>query len=231
MGCDIHTMVEVKDYRGVWVGSKIPIFEYPYFNKAFPVSEYNKPYMVEPYSGRDYALFGRLAGVRYESIPALSEPRGVPEDASRRWKKYVKKWGQDLHSTSFFTLDELLDENWDGTEAYDVYGYVSLTQWDSYKAFGKKPESWYEQLPHPSESITSSEYDRRRALREYIDPTTLVHGFWRLGINFPEFQKTIDTMLKLAPFRDKVVGPKLIRDGKAAERDTSKVRLVFGFDN
>ncbi len=65
------------------------------------------------YSGRNYHLFSRLADVRsYGDGSAISEPRGVPEDASDAYLYVVNQWKGDGHSHSYFTLTELLEHDW-----------------------------------------------------------------------------------------------------------------------
>lgn len=70
---------------------------------------------TEYYRGRNYYLFSVLAGVRdYGDTPRrLSDPRGVPDDASDGYKTIVEQMGSDGHSHSYFTLEELLNVNWD----------------------------------------------------------------------------------------------------------------------
>lgn len=67
------------------------------------------------YTGRNYYLFSVLAGVRdyNDNIKKLAEPKGIPEDASFGYKTVVKQWNGDGHSHSYFTLEELLNINWD----------------------------------------------------------------------------------------------------------------------
>jgi hypothetical protein len=62
------------------------------------------------YGGRNYYLFGILAGVR--GGESISEPRGVPDDISDAYKEQLKQWEGDAHSKSYFTLKELLDVDW-----------------------------------------------------------------------------------------------------------------------
>lgn len=82
MGCDIHSRTEV--FRnGMW-------YEIGY----------------EPFSHRNYGLFGFLANVRnYSRSPVLSPPRGLPDAVKRGW--------DNRHSASWFTLDELLAVDYD----------------------------------------------------------------------------------------------------------------------
>lgn len=86
MGCDIHMFAEKKQ-DGL----------------------YQEVTAVPAYDDRNYALFGWLAGVRnYSAVTPLSEPRGLPENASLDVRESLNKWSCDAHSTSWFTVDELL---------------------------------------------------------------------------------------------------------------------------
>ena len=80
MGCDIHIFAEIKDSEG-WkkVGK---VFENPYYDPDRPNKidddgyEWNAPLIDEPYSGRNYDLFGILANVRNGSGFAGTKIRG-----------------------------------------------------------------------------------------------------------------------------------------------------------
>lgn len=66
--------------------------------------------MVPIYRGRDYALFGVLAGVRdYYDNGKIDDPRGLPDDVSKKIKKEAKRWGDDGHSHSWLLASELFD--------------------------------------------------------------------------------------------------------------------------
>ena len=83
MGCDIHMNIEVKTDNG-W-------------------ELYSKP-NVE----RFYMLFAKLANVRNNfGIQPISEPRGIPDDASYLVKKSYESWKDDAHSASFITCEEI----------------------------------------------------------------------------------------------------------------------------
>lgn len=104
MGCDIHGFVRVRSHKaGPW-----------HFVSTVP-------------SGRNYALFALLAGVRnYDEAEPISEPRGLPDDLQwlsgsrlpRDDSAYDKPdyYFNDVgdHSQSFFSLKELRE--WDGDE-------------------------------------------------------------------------------------------------------------------
>ena len=59
------------------------------------------------YSGRNYELFGILAGVRDHNNDSIDDPRGLPEDVSEVTKKESDRWDGDGHSHSWLTLKEL----------------------------------------------------------------------------------------------------------------------------
>ena len=78
------------------------------------------------YRGRWYNLFAKLADVRNaregdeDHITPISQPRGIPEDASPLGRAVVEAGGD--HSHSWLTLQELLDgmEGWDLREHFDA---------------------------------------------------------------------------------------------------------------
>jgi hypothetical protein len=101
MGCDIHMFVEMRK-NGVWglaYGSDIPGGNF---------SEGNAPF-----NWRSYRLFGFLAGVRnYSEVTPISKPRGLPEDVGEAILHEREHWGYDGHSTSWLTVKELADFNY-----------------------------------------------------------------------------------------------------------------------
>ena len=74
------------------------------------------------YKGRNYYLFSVLADVRNDgSMDPISQPRGIPEDASYPYKMLLKTWEGDYHSASYFTLEELLKVDWDKYDYIDGF--------------------------------------------------------------------------------------------------------------
>jgi hypothetical protein len=66
----------------------------------------------EPYGGRNYNLFSKLADVRsYGNSDCISEPRGVPDDLSLFYEIKTNQWEGDCHSHSYFYLSELLNHD------------------------------------------------------------------------------------------------------------------------
>lgn len=85
MGCDIHAMIEKKT-------------RYGYINCG------------DPEIDRNYELFSVLANVRnYDSVPFISDPRGIPNDVCREFLCWYEWLDEDAHSASWVTLKELKD--------------------------------------------------------------------------------------------------------------------------
>lgn len=84
MGCDAHVHAEVK-IGGEW-------HHYGAYDPA-----------------RLYKVFALLAGVRQgtEPVVPLSEPRGLPEDASKLTRFCHDLMGENAHTASWLALDEL----------------------------------------------------------------------------------------------------------------------------
>jgi hypothetical protein len=110
MGCDIHVYLEKKKKINdveQWVN--IDHWQKnPYFNMEGYEDERELEH-VSAYQGRNYELFGILAGVRDNSMNPIDDPRGLPDDISNETRKEYELWGRDAHTPTYFTLDELLD--------------------------------------------------------------------------------------------------------------------------
>jgi hypothetical protein len=81
MGCDIHLHVEVK-IDDQW-------FHYNHIDM-----------------GRNYKVFGHMAGVRCHIDP-ITYPKGLPDDISAVTKIDVQHWGQDAHTHSWLSSEEV----------------------------------------------------------------------------------------------------------------------------
>jgi hypothetical protein len=107
MGCDIHLFTELKKGSGKWKNADYWQHNYFYDEKDPDCEREMDP--VPVYRGRDYDLFGILAGVRSGSNDLIDDPRGIPEDACEITKTESERCGSDGHSHSWFTLKELKD--------------------------------------------------------------------------------------------------------------------------
>lgn len=82
------------------------------------------------YTGRNYALFGKLSGVRrgtYNPIVGEGHPRfgTIPEDSCPEIAEELSVDDPDLHSHGWATLTELLEADWSDLERdeEDKYGW------------------------------------------------------------------------------------------------------------
>jgi len=140
MGCDIHLYTEkIKSVNGVdkWVNC-----DHWKLNPYFGDDEYEPELeLISLYSGRNYNLFGVLAGVRggYEICP----PRGLPDDVSDIVKKNSDRWDSDGHSHSYFTLAEL-KEYYKNNSHTSHNGFINKRQIKELDEDGVTPYSWSE---------------------------------------------------------------------------------------
>ena len=87
---------------------------------AYAKSMIRNPFTTQPYGGRCYSLFGILAGVRNTSNPMIGSEfksakfnlKGIPPDASPTVKSTSDEWDVDGHSHNYFTVQELLDSDY-----------------------------------------------------------------------------------------------------------------------
>ena len=147
MGCDIHSMIEVR-VEGTWV-TATTFAEKEEGND----STWFHP-IDEPVGDRNYSLFAILADVRNghgfagidtgDGYEPMSKPRGVPGDASPEFKQWCEDWGLDGHSHTHHSLSDFF--------AYDfhrqsvVRGVLTLEVYARWRAYGIRhggqPDSW-----------------------------------------------------------------------------------------
>lgn len=155
MGCDIHMFVERRKRTGEWaeVGK---VFKNPYYNpekestKDSDGYEWNPSFIRSPYRNRNYNLFAILADVRNgrgfagvktgEGFNSIDDPRGLPDNVSKRIKNESDKWGEYGHSHSWLLLSELLNYDWG--QITMLSGYVSLEEYKRLRKEGGFPKSW-----------------------------------------------------------------------------------------
>ena len=144
MGCDIHSMMEVRNpIDRTWATATTFSDEHGYTS---PIDE--------PIGGRNYALFAILANVRNgygfagcdtgDALKPIAMPRGIPEDASPAFQKWATEWGADGHSHTHHSLAELL--------AYDYHrqlvarGVLTLEEYSYWTGWGmtqgREPDGW-----------------------------------------------------------------------------------------
>ena len=118
------------------------------------------------YSSRNYDLFTILANIRNgrgfagcdtgDDFEALSNPKGIPDNASWQYKKLVDRWDADGHSHSYFTWKELkaTEEYWN--KKTKKRGMVDVEGYDYYKKTGFPPDFF---ILGGAEVISSNEMD------------------------------------------------------------------------
>lgn len=127
MGCDIHFFVEKKSKaykREVAINEVLEkekeVTDTWESADVWETDEYEgeDPYVHVPYgksfyTGRNYALFGILAGVRWDPPTGpYIRPRGIPNDVSESVKSHYEQWDCDAHTPSYMTLNELKKIQW-----------------------------------------------------------------------------------------------------------------------
>lgn len=93
-----------------------------------------KRYVDWIWGGRNYNLFGVLAGVRSSDVPQIDEPRGLPEDASPYVEKESNYWGWDGHSHSYLTLRDIKEFDWE--QGLTDSGWVTEDVYKQFKEAG-----------------------------------------------------------------------------------------------
>lgn len=82
MGCDIHLHAEIK-IDGQW------------------------HHYAQLYIGRDYTLFGLMAGVRNTNVTPISQPKGIPDDITVITRISLNDWSVDGHTHSYLNGEEI----------------------------------------------------------------------------------------------------------------------------
>ena len=98
IGCDITVHCEYRK-DGVW--HNCDNFEWD--------QETGKYEFYPIYDGRNYDLFGVLAGVRCNDFPSIDVPRGLPKDMALKTKEMAESDLSWTHSHSYVTLREMLE--------------------------------------------------------------------------------------------------------------------------
>jgi hypothetical protein len=92
---------------------------FPYWKDE---SKFPYPYTDQPYGGRNYSLFGALAGVRDGSMELIADmDRGLPDDVSDELCNIFDEWGMDAHSANYLYLDEIMNSSYYKMSDSDLY--------------------------------------------------------------------------------------------------------------
>lgn len=228
MGSDIHFFVEVMRPSGRWehVKSTDPCVDCSGLSVPFPVSGMEKPTETYCYTclgthrgefyteGRNYWLFGVLAGVR-GSGPAIRLPRGLPSDLSEAVKGAYDSLGGDAHTPSWLTVEQL--DAWPAWRQHcDTPVFVTMQGWLELRATGAPRES-FSHLPAMGHLIVDADKMNK-----------LVHGLWEPPIGVSAITKV--TYKRSNASR----APKFVNHTMPALRALGApdcVRIVFFFDS
>ncbi len=106
MATDIHEYQE-KKVNGVWVTTDTWVIDEDYEGEDNS-KEVQASRNIDV--GRDYDLFGLLAGVRRE-VEGGFEPKGLPDDVCPEVKADYESWGSGAFTPSWLTLKELKEKS------------------------------------------------------------------------------------------------------------------------
>lgn len=205
MGCDIHVMVEARDFPGGGSATWRNVDNWRH-NPYFGVEDGEQALLVQPiYSSRNYELFGFLADVRnYGGNISFDFDRGFPEDADEHTAAEYERWDCDAHTPGYATLAEL-KEKIKGVAKVTRKGFVRKEQIQRHKDTGETPDEWCQGVGGPG----SEQY-------EWYEWEEDVHCFDRLLEAIEERKRDVFWIFNAKS-----------DDGSM----DSKIRIVFWFDN
>lgn len=227
MGCDIHCYAERKSKDGKWeIVGNVKKEEDGWVSIDY-----------EPYHDRNYNLFAILANVRNgtafagcktgEGFNSISNPKGVPSDASEEYASLSEQYDSDGHSHSYFTLRELLDYDW--TQTTQLQGWVDMVTWEKFSLYGKKdfPQNYCGMISGNSiEHISEEEADKLfegLSRKERIEVAKLHTNKYALAKWTIKYSQCVDSFLS-----DTITELLKLAGGTKGIDD---IRIVFFFDN
>lgn len=240
MGCDIHFYVEKRNGQGVWESADEWIAANPVFQDddepAFHI-EYGKHW----YSNRNYGLFAILADVRNgvgfagcdtgDRLHPIAELRGLPDGLSENIQIVSDYDGEDGHSHSWLTLNELLEYDW--TQTVVERGYIQSAVYYTWgrwaRNHGEPPQEWSGDVWGACEKIDE------QAMQKYITRLINEHGkdTPQLSdeLSSSHFYTQVEWTQHYYAIAHTFLSNTLPRLLKLSNGDYSNVRIVFWFDN
>ena len=149
-----------------------------------------------------------------DGFKILSEPKGIPKNASKEIKKMSKEWGEDGHSHSWHTLKDLLEWDWEQVTVHE--GIVNMEEYKGFKENGY-PESWCGGVGGGNSKVVSNEEMDKLLASGKKDPNQRYYTSVRWEESYRNaagdwfFKETLPTLQRLGKPED--------------------VRIVFWFDN
>ena len=198
--------------------------------------EMNNQLTEHPYQGRNYDLFAILADVRNGSgfagvdtgdgFNPIFEPRGLPEDVSKDYKQLVDNYGEDGHSHSWVTLEEL--DSYDWNQITNHRGWVDPIQYKIFKEKGK-PEEWSGGVSGGGvDHVTNEQMDRVLNNKSYMKELE-AKGYVKDKKNYYTLVEWTETYRESAGdrFFESIENVREL----LKRPDVLDVRLVYFFDN
>lgn len=241
MGCDIHLFAEARGADGVWRHINEIEDREVYDSETGDVKGF-EPRPIPFYSGRNYGLFGVLAGVRWQCPHGqIAEQRGLPADVSPEVQGEADDWGEDGHSHSYLTLAELIAYDWTkpvpetvrvGSRGYAYWQQMSKNWGEhtpqSIYELGTHHQHYFDQDAKP-DRISAVEMEGRynAALAEYAETKKDLWATLERHLGNANADMTFPVPLyeSFGTFLGKTL-PKLFKHGRHDD-----VRIVFWFDN
>jgi len=211
MGTDIVWCVEIQDENGVWEKLEADR-HHPRYSDFTDSKEWyedcNAWLRENPwhYDGRNYDLFGILAGVRRHDYPQITPLRGLPDDISQIVKEdlgYYDDYGNPFgiiepedydrekdfvlscSSPTWILLKELLEYNWE--PALKDVGYFvnkiipalqAICPWEILEPIGEEENRLYKfRVSDPESAEKYLTLTKRRGARKAYDKVRIVIGF------------------------------------------------------
>jgi hypothetical protein len=260
MGCDIHGFCEVKQ-NGVWKLNDKKVFKNPYYLSPEELEERKKnqpdyemyDWQMEefdnhPPTSRNYDWFAILADVRNgrgfagvstgDGFDIISEPKGVPDDATEEWWDEVNRWRGDMHSHSHLSLEDFDSFNW--LQITRKCGVIPLNEYKELAGTNGTPSGWSGSISGPN-IVTVDEESADKILAgetvvvELYDPFARIHGRKpNTEIVSLETGHSIHVIYTWAVlysewFENSIKN--VIEPMRKLKEEYEDVRYVFGFDN
>jgi hypothetical protein len=192
MGCDIHLYMEYRSKKNANDTESLMRDYWWNFGKDFN-------------PGRDYILFGAIAGVRYEEIGAVVEPKGIPDTLG--WPT-----GGDF----YLRIDvDSLEDNWELEEKT-----ITLKSAEEYAKYGSK--IIYDQETNVPKYVEHPDWHTPTWLtvEEFESAIQKTEAYYRSPENIYKYRFSVDGQYQA-----------LLAAAKALQSSDNEVRFVIWFDN
>ena len=224
MGCDIHPVIEIYE-DGEWEVAQSEDLQ----------SYEDRPDPLGTLGGRNYHRFSLLADVRNHyaehKVTALFPSRGLPSDPSKGAKHHLEEaWGGDIHSVTYFTLEELIAVDWDSDASKNFEVKIFGDIYQHYLEYKRLPTNWKEDYFGDRTFVEESEMQLLliggNGLPTFA-PSNYPHLNGKLVKSGPVVSVSCPiSYYQIDPWLHDGLIPALQEMG-----DPDKVRVVIGFDN